>query len=132
MSKAVKATLERVFQYIESAPSRKQGLFSKAAEAGTRAVPARGGKHDKQVGGRIDHGDKHWEGGKLFRRLKFQLNKNADDKSVRELAKQSHKIWAEVDVQIDPPPDDEDRAIEKAYEGLRKDLENKAKTGARK
>ncbi|KXT03796.1 hypothetical protein AC578_737 [Pseudocercospora eumusae] len=132
MSRAAKATLDRVFTHIKSAASRKKGLFSKAAEAGTRAAPARGGKHDKQVGGRIDYGDKHQIGEKLYRRVKFQLNKDADDKSVRELAKQSHKIWAEADVQIDPPPDDEDQATEKAYEDLRKDLEDKAKKGSRK
>ncbi|KAL8994545.1 MAG: hypothetical protein Q9169_005509 [Polycauliona sp. 2 TL-2023] len=68
-----------------------------AGEAGTRCYPA--DVHDSKIGGRLDYGDLT-DGGKK-RRLKCQVDKNAETKTLKDMAaKDSHKVHATVDVDV--------------------------------
>ncbi|KAG5297929.1 hypothetical protein I7I48_07205 [Histoplasma ohiense] len=48
------------------------------------------------------------------KRYKFQINKNADNPTLRQFANQdSHRVWAQADLEIGATPDKE--AVEKLY-----------------
>lgn len=88
---------------------------------GTRAAPAQAGNNDKKIGSRLDNGETFTKGGKQYKRYKFQVNKGADDKTLKELAdKDPHKVWTQADISIGE--EDDYMAVEKLFADMEKDL----------
>ena len=72
--------------------------------------------HDPEIGGRLDLGEEI-DGGKK-RRLKFQLNKNAKNATLKEkAAEDSHKVHATVDV--DPNQEATEENVRKMFDELK-------------
>jgi hypothetical protein len=89
---------------------------------GTRAAPAQTGNNDKKIGSRLDNGETFTKDGKQYKRYKFQVNKGADDKTLKELAdKNSHEVWAQADMPLGEV--DDYTAVESLFADLEKDLE---------
>lgn len=69
-----------------------------AAYSHRKTVPPQNGPIDKKIGVRIDKGEPV-NGKPGFLRLKLQVNKGADDPTLKKLADENwHKVWATVDV----------------------------------
>jgi hypothetical protein len=69
----------------------------------------------------LDNGETFVKGGKYYKRYKFQVNKGADDKTLKKLAdKDSHKVWAEADMPIGE--EDQHTVVENLFADLEKDL----------
>ena len=97
--------------------SRIKKICQPAGDAGTRCFPPP--THDPKIGGRLDLGDQT-DGGKK-RQLKFQVNSNAENTTLKGMAaKDSHKVYATVDVDIDQAATSEN-AI-KVFEELKKQV----------
>lgn len=65
------------------------------------------------------------KGGKPHKRYKFQLNKNAENTTLKDHAKQdSHKVWAQVDIEVkDNPTEEESKAaVKEAFEDIEEQL----------
>lgn len=95
--------------------STKQKLLRPAVgdntAAGRRVIPAQ--NHDSSIGVRIDRGMQ------VDKRIKIyaQPNKNADNRTIRELANQnSHQNLAEAWVDIEDPADDS--TVNKIFDDL--------------
>lgn len=128
MSRAAKEGLHKLQQYLASTKSRLTKIINGQGEPGTRAAPAMMGKTDAEIGLRLDYGDKFVNDGKEYRRYKLQVNKQASNPTLKELAaKDSHKVLAEADMQINPVPDNADQAAADFFRDLEEDLEAKAK-----
>lgn len=101
----VKALLKALFQlekYVQL-ESRATNIISGSGLPGNRAIPARTRKNDAYYGCRLDYGAVIQKDGKPYQeRLKFQLNQNAADHSIRRVVKKhgSHRVCAQVDVEI--------------------------------
>jgi len=74
-------------------------------QPGSRLTPARSSRNDARVGARLDFGSNFTKDGKQYQNVNFQLNKDADESSIRALVKQNgtHTKYAEVPVLISPP-----------------------------
>lgn len=122
MSRAFKESLENLRKWVLTSESRIQRIASGQGVAGTRATPAQAGSNDTKIGSRLDNGETFTKDGKEYKRYKFQVNKGADNKTLKELAnKDSHKVWAEADM---PVGEDDGRAsVENLFADLEKDLE---------
>jgi len=49
----------------------------------------------------LDNGEKIVKDGKYYKQYKWQINRNAENPTLREMAKKgSHKVWAEGDLPI--------------------------------
>ncbi|CAK1358257.1 unnamed protein product [Cercospora beticola] len=126
MVKAAVEALLNVKHWVKAARSRIVRMASGEGTPGTRLAPTQSGTNDTKIGGRLDFGDRFTKAdGKEYRRLKFQLNKKADNKTVAELAGQdSHKVWAEADVPIGSDAD-ADEVVEDVFDALETDLKKK-------
>ncbi|SMR54654.1 unnamed protein product [Zymoseptoria tritici ST99CH_1A5] len=128
MARAAKEALQQLHTYVTTTKSRLAKLISGQGEPGQRAAPAQTGKHDAQIGVRLDYGDKFERDGKEYRRFKLQPNKQAANPTLKAMAAEnSHQILAEADLQINPPPTDPKQAFNGLIEDLEQDLEEKAK-----
>ncbi|KAK3045460.1 hypothetical protein LTR09_012948 [Extremus antarcticus] len=128
MSRAIKDGLQKLQQYVTSTKSRLTKIVNGQGDAGTRAVPAQTGKDDAEIGLRLDYGDKFTKSGKEYRRYKLQVNKQAANPTLKAMAaKNSHKVWAEADLQINPAPDNADQVAADFFSDLEKDLDAKTK-----
>ncbi|PNS21220.1 hypothetical protein CAC42_3558 [Sphaceloma murrayae] len=64
-----------------------------AGTAGSRAAPAQAGNNDKKIGVRLDNADTIVKEGKKFKRYKLQVNKGAENPTLKGLAdKNSHEM----------------------------------------
>jgi len=105
MSRAINEAARRLEQHVRSTASRLMKIVNGQGNPGTRAVPAQTAKNDADIGLRLDFGDKFTKDGKEYRRYKLQANKQAANPTLEALAaKDSHKVWAEADLQINPKP----------------------------
>jgi hypothetical protein len=122
MSRALKSSLETRKKWVLQSDSRVQKIAKGQGIPGTRAAPTQAGSNDKKIGSRLDNGETFPKDGKQYKRYKFQVNnKGADDKTLMELAdKNSHKVWAQVDMPIGE--DDDYTAVENLFAELEKDL----------
>lgn len=90
--------------------------------AGTRAAPAQSDNNDKKIGSRLDSGEQLIKDGKEYKRYKFQVNKGADDKTLKKLAdKDSHTVWAEADMPLGEA--DIHKTVEQLFDDLEESLE---------
>lgn len=99
MANAVKKALGELFTDISKSKSSLERLLKPSADgAGSRVLPPRNAKNDSRYGLRIDKGEPV-QGKENTIRLKLQINSNATNKTLRDLAKKdSHKVVATADV----------------------------------
>ncbi|KAH9212238.1 hypothetical protein DL95DRAFT_509343 [Leptodontidium sp. 2 PMI_412] len=121
MSRALKTSLIALKDWVFLSKSRVQSIADGRGIPGTRAAPAQSGNNDKDIGSRLDNGESFTKDGKQYKRYNFQVNKGADDKTLKKLANQnSHKVWAQADVPIGEG--DAMTTVEKLFDDLEKDL----------
>lgn len=88
---------------------------------GTRAAPAQAGNNDKKIGTRLDNAETIDRDGKKFRRYKFQVNKGADNPTLKTLAdKNSHEVWSHADMPVEEG--DPEEVVNKLFDDLEKNL----------
>ncbi|KAF2496249.1 hypothetical protein BU16DRAFT_526754 [Lophium mytilinum] len=121
MSRSLKTSLQSLKTWVFQSPSRVQKIASGQGTAGTRAAPTQAGPNDKSIGSRLDNGETFTKNGKQYKRYKFQVNKGANDKTLKQLAdKDSHKVWAQADMPLGEA--DAHKATEALFDDLEKDL----------
>ena len=99
MANAVKAALAELFADISQSKSGLQRLLKPSPDgAGSRVFPAKTPKNDGRYGVRVDKGEPV-KGKQNTIRMKLQINSNATNKTLRDLAKKgSHKVVATADI----------------------------------
>nr|KMM64693.1 hypothetical protein CPAG_01045 [Coccidioides posadasii RMSCC 3488] len=123
MSRQVVDSLTRLQNWVFAALSRVAKIATGEGIAGTRAARTRSGNNDTSIGGRLDHGETYEKDGKRYKRYKFQINKKADNPTLRQFANQdSHRVWAQADLEIGTIPDKE--AVEKLFDDMQSGLEH--------
>lgn len=105
MSGAVKRAFDELIDKAKPRLSAIKRILNPSLDgAGQRIFPARNSKTDKQIGVRIDKGEPV-RGQENVLRLKLQVNKDAEDKTLKEMAaKDSHKVYATVDIDVTQEP----------------------------
>lgn len=69
---------------------------------GTRVAPTKSRDNDSKFGLRIEYGEVFEKGGKKYRRLHLQANKNAQNPTIKaKAALNPHKVWSHADVQVE-------------------------------
>ena len=69
---------------------------------GTRAAPTQAGNNDAKIGLRLDYGERFKIDGKEYLRVNLQVNKGAENPTLRALAnKNSHEVWSYADILIE-------------------------------
>ena len=122
MSRARQESLETLKNWVLGRSSQVTKIASGQGIAGTRAAPTQSGPNDLKIGSRLDNGEKIVKDGKEHKRYKWQVNKNAENATLRELAnKNSHKVWAEADIPINSGTSAKD-AVEQLFSDLKKDM----------
>jgi hypothetical protein len=121
MSRALKESLKVLKDWVMSSPSRVKKIAQGEGAPGTRAAPIQAGNNDKKIGVRIDNADTIVKDGKRFKRYKLQVNKGAENATLKTLAdKNSHEVWSQADVTMDErdPVD----VVNDLFEDLEKNL----------
>ncbi|PGH34066.1 hypothetical protein GX50_03122 [[Emmonsia] crescens] len=105
MVRAVVDAVKRLFADISRSQSAMRRVLNPSMEgAGSRVYPPQVPKKDADYGIRVDRGEKVHDKPNVLR-LKLQLNSNATNKTIRELAKQDpHRVFATVDVDVTQEP----------------------------
>lgn len=121
MSRALKESLKSLKSWVMASPSRMAKLARGEGAPGTRAAPAQAGNNDKKIGVRLDNADTILKDGKKFKRYKFQVNKGAENPTLKSLAdKNSHEVWSQADIPIgDGDPQD---VVNDLFDDLEKNL----------
>jgi hypothetical protein len=121
MSRSLKNSLHSLKNWVFQSESRVQTIARGQGTAGTRAAPTKSGNNDKKIGSRLDHGETFTKDGHQYKRFKFQVNKGAEDKTLKQLAdKNSHAVYAEADLRLGQP--DPHKAVENLFEDLEDNL----------
>ena len=124
MARALKDSLKDLKTWVFQSPSRVKNIAEGKGSPGTRAAPAQAGTNDSKIGSRLDYGEKIVKGGKEYRRYEFQVNKNAENLTLKQLAnKDSHKVWSQTDVPIEEGSADE--TVEQMFEDLEANMKDK-------
>lgn len=125
MSRARLESLENLKNWVLGRASQISKLARGEGAAGTRAAPSQSGSNDTKIGSRLDHGEKLTKDGKEYRRYKWQINKNAENQTLKELAnKDSHKVWAEADVPVTTDANETKAAVEKLFADLKTSMKD--------
>ncbi|RAQ44156.1 hypothetical protein AFGD_012536 [Aspergillus flavus] len=125
MSRARRESLEALKNWVLGRASHVAKIASGQGIPGTRAAPAQAGPNDSKIGSRLDNGEKLVKDGKEYKRYKWQVNKNANNATLKELAnKDSHKVWAEADIPITSDASAAKAAVEELFEDLKKDMKD--------
>ncbi|KAK2802836.1 hypothetical protein FQN50_007242 [Emmonsiellopsis sp. PD_5] len=101
MVRAIVDAVRKLFADISRSQSAMRRVLNPSMEgAGSRVYPPQVPKKDAEYGVRVDRGEKV-QNKPNFLRLKLQLNSNATNKTIRELARQNpHRVYATVDVDV--------------------------------
>lgn len=122
MSRALKSSLQSLRAWVFQSQSRVQKIANGQGTAGSRAAPVPSGNNDEKIGSRIDNGETIIKDGKEYKRYKYQVNKGANDNTLKRLAdKDSHKVWAEADMPLGEA--DAKRTVEQLFDDLENDLD---------
>jgi hypothetical protein len=106
MSSARKASLKALEEWIANSKSRALTIAKGEGIPGHRTAPSQTTTNDAKIGSRLDNAEVFQKDGKKFKRFKWQLNKNAENSTLRKLAaKNSHKVWSYADIEIDENAD---------------------------
>lgn len=123
MSGARRQSLEALKGWVLGRSSQVIKLASGQGIAGTRAAPSQSGSNDSTIGSRLDNGEKIVKDGKEYKRYKWQINKNAENATLKELAnKDSHKVWSEADILITSGASSAKGAVEQLFDDLKNNM----------
>ena len=125
MVSAIVAGARGLREYILQTPSRAIAFVKSQGTAGQRFAPKQSGNNDAKFGCRLDNGEVFIKDAKQYMRYKFQLNKNAENKTLKEHAsKDSHKVWAQVDVEVkeNPTQEESESAVNEAFDIIEEQL----------
>ncbi len=117
--------MKESLDYIKASMSKSavKTLLSGDGVPGTRAAPTRSGNNDAKAGGRLDHGENYTKGNQTVHRVKYQLNKDAENTTLKKLAAQdSHKVWSYADVPVPVPDKRLDEVIDLTFTTLKANL----------
>ncbi|OJD26720.1 hypothetical protein ACJ73_01890 [Blastomyces percursus] len=93
--------------------------------APARSGPTQSGNNDTSIGARLGYGELYEKDGKRYRLFECQINKNADNPTLKEHAIQDcHRVWAQADLEIGAMSDKE--AVEKLFDDLSSALEGRS------
>lgn len=124
MVSALKSSAQALKAYILQTKSRTIN-FVKKGTPGQRFAPQQTGNHDSKIGSRLDNGETFVKDGKEYKRYNFQLNKQASNPTLKaEAQKDSHKVWAKVDVELEDNPTYENSKakVEDAFQNIEDQL----------
>lgn len=125
MSSAKKASLKALKDWVKTSKARALTIAKGTGTPGQRAAPAQTGKNDAKIGSRLDNGETVKKGDREYRRYKWQLNKNAENSTLKRLAaKDSHKVWSQADVEIkkDANAEEAQSLVDEMFEQLEKNM----------
>ncbi|KAJ9284671.1 hypothetical protein DTO021C3_7701 [Paecilomyces variotii] len=123
MSRAKRESLDALKNWVLGRSSQVTKLASGQGIAGTRAAPSQSGSNDTTIGSRLDNGEKITKDGKEYKRYKWQINKNAENATLKELAnKDSHRVWSEADIPVTSDAAAAKEAVEQLFEELKKNM----------
>ena len=81
-------------------------------------------KNDREIGTRLDNGEKLIKNGIEYNRYKLQPNKQAANLTLKKLAQEnSHQVLAQADLRLDS--DDAATAVDTFFDDLEADLETR-------
>ncbi|KAI3072248.1 hypothetical protein CBS147353_6157 [Aspergillus niger] len=101
MSRARRESFQALKKWVFDRNSQVKKIAAGQGIAGTRAAPSQSGSNDSKIGSRLDNGETFTKDGKEYKRYKWQINKNAENATLKDIAsKDSHKVWAEADIPI--------------------------------
>ncbi|KAK5116751.1 hypothetical protein LTR62_007425 [Meristemomyces frigidus] len=121
MSRTLKESPKGLQTWVMASPSRMARLARGEGTPGTRAAPTQAGNNDKRIEVRLDNADTIIQDGKKFKRYKFQVNKGADNPTLKTFAdKNSHEVWSHADMSCNDG--DSESAIINLFEDLEKNL----------
>ena len=117
--------MKESLDYIKASLSKSaiKTLLSGDGVPGTRAAPTQPGNNDSKAGERLDHGKNYTKSNQTVHRLKYQLNKNAENPTLKKLAAQdSHKVWSYADVPVPVPGNELNEVIDSTFTTLKANL----------
>ncbi|KAI1947734.1 hypothetical protein LOZ12_003656 [Ophidiomyces ophidiicola] len=116
MASAIKAGVQLMFIRAQSSPAAIKRILNPSLEgAGTRVYPPQTAPLDKQIGVRLDKGERV-HGKENVIKMKLQVNKNADNPTLKNMAnKDPHAVVSEVEIDVTQDP---------TVENLRKVFDN--------
>ncbi len=107
MGRVMKEQLFKMMDWVFQARSRMEQIVSGTGTPGTRAAPTQAGNNDAKIGLRLDYGETFIRDGKMYRRVNLQVNKNAENPTLKALVKKnSHEVWSHADVLIEKTQED--------------------------
>ena len=99
IASVVRKSIQTLFEDAAKSKSAMKRLLNPAIEdAGSQVFPTRTAKHDQRYGIHIDKGDPVKDRSNTIR-LHLQINSNAENKTLWDLAKKdSHKVVSVADI----------------------------------
>ncbi|KAF2473308.1 uncharacterized protein BDR25DRAFT_312401 [Lindgomyces ingoldianus] len=128
MPSAKVISLSELKRWVTSSVSRMKTVVGGNGIAGFRAAPTRSGNNDQKISSQLDYGKKFVKDGKTYQRLNWQLNKDAENSTLKKLAQQdSHYVWSTADVEVvENPSDDQAKtATEDVFNQLERNITQK-------
>ncbi|KAK2803683.1 hypothetical protein FQN50_006901 [Emmonsiellopsis sp. PD_5] len=124
-SRVLQSSLTNLKGWVASSKNRMTKIVRGNGTPGERAAPTKSGTNDSKIGSRLDVGALVTKNGKQYRRYYLQLNLDAENSTIRKMArKDSHRNWSFADVEIKENPTEEETAA--ALDSLFDDLSNNA------
>jgi hypothetical protein len=127
MSSARKASLKSLKEWIGKSKSRALTIAKGQGTPGQRAAPSQTTSNDAKIGSRLDNAELFQKDGKTYKRFKWQLNRNAENSTLKKLAaKNSHKVWSYADVEVNEIADERQAkdAIDNLFSQLERNMED--------
>lgn len=127
MSRAMLESLTSLEKWFTASTNRMLKLARGNGEPGHRAGPAQNPVNDQNIGSRLDIGNLIKKDGKNYRRVHWQLNKDAANSTIRkEAQKDSHKIWSYADVEIkeNPTTEEAQSVCKSCFEDLKDNMKD--------
>lgn len=88
--------------WVLQSRTRIERVVSGTGTPGTRAAPTQAGSNDAKIGLRLDYGEKFRKDGKTYMRVNLQVNKGAENPTLKALAnKNSHEVWSYADILVE-------------------------------
>lgn len=92
--------LNKLQGWVFQSRSQMEKILSGTGTPGTRAAPTQAGNNDANIGLRLDYGEIFNRDGKMYQRVNLQVNKGAENPTLKALGKNSHEVWSHADVLI--------------------------------
>jgi hypothetical protein len=125
MSRAKLESLEKLKNWVLGRASQVTKISQAQGVPGTRAAPSQAGSNDSRIGSRLDNAETITKDGKEYKRYKWQVNKNADNPTLKELAnKDSHRVWSQADIPINSDTSNAKADVEQLFADLEANMED--------